>query len=70
MSQPTVEFGAMVCRPSGLQIGVTIRGPEDSWVRFALLRLPWHQIDLKVLSEAQGHAQLAQSEPHQKERLF
>lgn len=30
--------------PTGLVMGVQIRGPRDSWVRFAVLEVPWEHV--------------------------
>ena len=36
---------------SGLVCGVHIKGPKDSWVRFALLEIPWASISQEVIAE-------------------
>jgi hypothetical protein len=35
--------------PSGLVMGVQIRGPKDSWVRFAQVEVPWASVGLPVI---------------------
>lgn len=37
--------------PSGLVMGVQIRGPRDSWVRFAILSVPYADIPPSVVDE-------------------
>lgn len=35
--------------PSGLVMGVLVHGPKDSWVRFALLEVPWASLDPSLI---------------------
>lgn len=37
--------------PSGLVMGVQVRGPRDSWLRFAILTVPYSEIPLHVIDE-------------------
>lgn len=37
--------------PSGLVCGVQIRGPKDTWLRFAILTIPFDQIPATVLDD-------------------
>ena len=36
---------------SGLVCGVHIKGPADSWVRFALLEIPWSAVPPETIAE-------------------
>ena len=35
--------------PSGLVLGVQVRGPKDSWLKFAQLEVPWESVDRSVI---------------------
>ena len=37
--------------PSGLVMGVSVRGPKDSWIRFAILNVPYGEIPPSVVDE-------------------
>lgn len=37
--------------PSGLVLGVQVRGPKDSWLRFAVVEVPWPLIPPHVLDD-------------------
>lgn len=39
-----VRLDKMTPTPSGLVMGVLVHGPKDSWVRFALLEVPFDSI--------------------------
>ena len=37
--------------PSGLVVGVQVRGPADTWIRFAILSIPFDQIPHTVTDD-------------------
>jgi hypothetical protein len=37
--------------PRGLVMGVQVRGPKDSWVRFAKLEVPWSEVPQHVVDD-------------------
>jgi len=37
--------------PNGLVVGVTIHGPQGSWVRFSVLRIPWPMVPIVVMED-------------------
>lgn len=37
--------------PSGLVLGVQVRGPQDAWLRFALIDIPWSSIPDYVMDD-------------------
>lgn len=39
-----ISLDGMTTSPQGIHCGVIIRGPKDSWVRFAVLDVPWESI--------------------------
>lgn len=39
-----IRLQQIITSPSGLVMGVQIRGPKDSWVRFAVLEVPWAEV--------------------------
>lgn len=41
----------MTSTPSGLVMGVQIRGPKDSWIRFAVLEVPWDSVPRYVMDD-------------------
>jgi len=46
-----VKLDKVPSTPSGLVMGVLIHGPKDSWVRFAILEVPWEMVTEQVILE-------------------
>lgn len=46
-----VRLDQMTSTPSGLVMGVQIRGPKDSWIRFAVLEVPWESVPRYVIDD-------------------
>jgi hypothetical protein len=37
--------------PQGLRIGCTITGPQEAWIRFAVLSVPWSMVPTAVMED-------------------
>lgn len=37
--------------PSGLVLGVSVHGPRDSWIRFALLEVPYSELPATLVDD-------------------
>jgi hypothetical protein len=46
-----IRLDQIATTPSGLVMGVQVRGPGDSWLRFAILDVPYQQIPRHVVED-------------------
>jgi hypothetical protein len=46
-----LRLDQMTSTPQGLVMGVQIRGPKDSWIRFAVLEVPWESVPRYVVDD-------------------
>jgi len=46
-----IRLDQMTSTPKGMTMGVQIRGPKDSWLRFAVLEVPWESVPSYVLDD-------------------
>jgi len=51
--------------PSGLVCGVLVHGPKDSWVRFAILEVPFAAIDPAVIQQYWEWTQKEERDDHE-----
>ena len=50
-----VRVDKITSTPNGLVMGLQIRGPADSWLRFALLEVPWSSLTPEDVARAYAY---------------
>ena len=46
-----IRLDQITSTPKGMVMGVQIRGPKDSWLRFAILEVPFDSIPAYVIDD-------------------